>query len=94
MSDGGKEPVLAGLAMEWLERLDKMEGGVLRPPNKDLGSSDPELIKKWARFPGNTINGKVKHTAWVDTELTKCMLNDMVEDAGVKLYLHSCTIYR
>ena len=48
MSDGGKEPVLAGLAMEWLERLDKMEGGVLRPPNKDLGSSDPKLIKKWS----------------------------------------------
>jgi hypothetical protein len=89
MSDGGKEPVLAGLAMEWLERLDKIEGGTLRPPNHDIGSSDPKLIKKWQRFPGNTINGKVKHTAWVDTELTKCILNDMVEDAKVKLYLHS-----
>jgi hypothetical protein len=89
MSDGGKDPVIAGLAMEWLERLDKMENGTLRPRNKDIGSSDPILIKKWSRFMGNIVNGKIKHTAWVDTELTKCMLNDMVEDAKIKLYLHS-----
>jgi hypothetical protein len=89
MSDGGKDPVIAGLAMEWLERLDKMENGTLRPRNKDIGSSDPKLIKKWSRFMGNIVNGKIKHTAWVDTELTKCMLNDMVEDAKIKLYLHS-----
>ena len=89
MSDGGKDPIIAGLAMEWLERLDKMEDGVLRPRNKDIGSSDPKLLKKWNRFMGNTINGKIKHTAWVDTELTKCMLNDMVEDAKIKLFLHS-----
>lgn len=89
MSDGGKEPVIRGLTMEWLERLDKMENGVLRPRNEDIGSDDPALVKKWSRFMGNIINGKIKHTAWVDTELTKCMLNDMVEDAKVKLYLHS-----
>jgi hypothetical protein len=89
MSDGGKEPIIAGLAMEWLERLDKYEGGTLRPRNQDIGSSDPKLLKKWNRFMGNTINGKIKHTAWVDTELTKCILNDMVEDAKIKLYLHS-----
>ena len=35
---------------------------------------------------GNVINGHIEHTAWVDPELTKCMLNDMVEEAGVKLY--------
>ena len=38
---------------------------------------------------GNVINGRIEHTAWLDPELLKCILNDMVEDAGVKLYLHS-----
>jgi hypothetical protein len=89
MSDGGTKPVIAGLSLEWLERLDKLPGGVLRPRTEDIGSTDPKLIKYWNRFMGNTINGHIKHTAWVDTELTKCMLNDMVEEAKIKLYLHS-----
>jgi hypothetical protein len=89
MSDGGKEPIIAGLALEWLERLDKMPGGTLRPKMEDIGSSDPNLVAKWRRFMGNVINGRIEHTAWVDTELTKCMLNDMVEEADIKLFLHS-----
>ncbi len=88
MSDGGKEPVIAGLSLEWLERLDKI-GGVLRPAMRDIGSDDSALIKKWRRFFGNVINGRVEHTAWVDPELLKCVLNDMVEEAGIKLLLHS-----
>jgi hypothetical protein len=88
MSDGGKDPVIAGLNLEWLERLDKV-GGTLRPRMEDIGSDNPALVKKWSRFMGNTINGRIKHTAWVDPELLKCILNDMVEEAGIKLYLHS-----
>jgi len=89
MSDGGKEPVIAGLTLEWLERLDAIPGGTLRPRMEDIGSDDPALVKKWSRFMGNTVNGRIKHTAWVDPELLKCVLNDMVEEAGIKLYLHS-----
>ncbi len=89
MSDGGKEPIIAGLSLEWLERLDAIEGGTLRPRMKDLGSSNPKLVKYWERFMGCVINGKIKHTAWVDPELLKCVLNDMVEDAKIKLFLHS-----
>ncbi|MGD0780289.1 MAG: FAD-dependent oxidoreductase [Dehalococcoidales bacterium] len=88
MSDGGKEPVIAGLSLEWLERLDPL-GGTLRPRMQDLGSDDAKLVKKWRRFFGNVINGKIEHTAWVDPELLKCVLNDMVEEAGIKLFLHS-----
>jgi hypothetical protein len=64
MSDGGREPVIAGLSLEWLERLDAIEGGTLRPKMKDLGSSDPKLVKYWERFMGCVINSKTKHTAW------------------------------
>jgi hypothetical protein len=88
MSDGGKEPVIAGLSLEWLERLDKV-GGVLRPRLKDIGSNDESLVRQWRRFMGNVINGRIEHTAWVDPELLKCVLNDMVEETGIKLFLHS-----
>ena len=88
MSDGGKEPIIAGLCLEWLERLDAI-GGTLRPRMEDIGSTDEKLVTKWQRFMGNVNNGRIEHTAWVDPELLKCILNDMVEEAGVKLYLHS-----
>jgi hypothetical protein len=89
MSDGGREPIIAGLNMEWLERLDGIPGGTLRPRNEDIGSDDQELVKYWRRFMGCVINGHIEHTAWVDPELLKCVLNDMVEEAGIKLFLHS-----
>jgi hypothetical protein len=88
MSDGGKEAQIAGLCLEWLERLDKI-GGTLRPKMSDLGSTDKNLVAYWKRFMGNVNNGRIEHTAWVDPELLKCILNDMVQEAGIKLYLHS-----
>jgi hypothetical protein len=88
MSDGGDKPVIAGLCLEWLERLDAL-GGTLRPRMEDIGSADEKLISYWRRFMGNVTNGRIEHTAWVDPELLKCALNDMVEEAGIKLFLHS-----
>ncbi len=88
MSDGGKEPVIAGLNLEWLERLDKV-GGTLRPRIEEIGSTDEKLIRQWRRFMGNVINGHIEHTAWVDPELLKCILNDMVEETRINLFLHS-----
>jgi len=88
MSDGGSEPIIAGLSLEWLERLDAI-GGTLRPRMEDIGSADEKLVSYWRRFMGNVTNGRIEHTAWVDPELLKCVLNDMVEEAGVKLFLHS-----
>jgi hypothetical protein len=88
MSDGGKDPVIAGLSLEWLERLDVV-GGVLRPKMEEIGSDDTNLVSYWRRFMGNVTNGRIEHTAWVDPELLKCILNDMVEEAGIKLFLHS-----
>jgi FAD dependent oxidoreductase len=88
MSDGGKDPIIAGLCLEWLERLDAV-GGVLRPKMEEIGSDDKNLVSYWRRFMGNVTNGRIEHTAWVDPELLKCILNDMVEEAGVKLFLHS-----
>ena len=88
MSDGSKEQQIAGLCQEWIDRLEPI-GGVLVPRREDIGSNDPKLVKRWQRFMGNVNQGRIEYTAWVDPDLTKCILNDMVEEAGVKLYLHS-----
>jgi len=88
MSDGTGEQHIAGLCQEWIDRLAHIDG-VLVPERTDIGSRDEKLLSYWRRFMGNTINGMVKYTAWVDPELLKCVLNDMVENAGVKLLLHS-----
>ncbi len=88
MSNGGEEAYILGLTQEWLERLDAVNGA-LHPLLKECGSTDKNLVKRWQRFFGNVNDGRVVYTAWVDPELLKCVLNDMVEEAGVKLYLHS-----
>jgi hypothetical protein len=84
----GADRLIAGLCQEWIDRLDTI-GGVLVPRKEETGSSDEKLVSRWRRFMGNVNNDRVAYTAWVDPELLKCILNDMVEDAGVKLYLHS-----
>jgi hypothetical protein len=88
MSDGGKKQQIAGLCQEWLDRLEVI-GGSLHPRKEELGSTDKDLVARWRRYMGNVNNGRIEHTAWVDPELLKCVLNNMVEEAGVKLFLHS-----
>jgi hypothetical protein len=88
MSNGGS-PLMAGMVQEWIDRIDVLGGG-LHPRMEDIGSTDKDLVKKWRRFWGNvTPSGEIAHTAWVDPELLKCVLNDMVEETPVKLFLHS-----
>ena len=88
MSDGSEQQQIAGLCQEWIDRLEPI-GGVLVPRREEKGSTDEKLVSRWRRFMGNVNRGRIEYTAWVDPELLKCVLNDMVEEAGVKLYLHS-----
>ncbi len=88
MSDGSKEQQIAGLCQEWLDRLDKI-GGTLHPPRELLGSDDKAECARWQRYVGTVVGGRIRQTAWVDPELLKCVLNDMVEAAGIKLFPHS-----
>ncbi len=88
LSDGSKEQQIAGLCQEWLDRLDPI-GGTLHPPRELIGSDDKQACARWQRFFGTVIGGRIRQTAWVDPELLKCVLNDMVNEASIKLYLHS-----
>lgn len=88
MSDSTGEQLVGGLCQEWIDRLRPV-GGVLVPDYADLGSTDPDVLARWRRILFTVVGGRIRLTATVDPELLKCALNDMVEEAGVKLFLHS-----
>jgi hypothetical protein len=88
MSAGTHEQEIAGICQEIVDRTARF-GGVRRPEKQHLGSANKSLIEKLQRYQDFVVGGRVRMTAFVDPELTKCVLNDMVVDAGIKLYLHS-----
>ena len=90
MSDGiSREPQIAGLCLEWMERLSGIPGGMVGPTMDEVGSTDPKVIEKWKNHFSTVVDGRIRLTWTVDPEMLKCILNDMVEEAGVKLSLHS-----
>ncbi len=88
MSAGTSEQEIAGICQELVDRTDAL-GGVRRPDKRHLGSNDEKVIEKLRRYTDFVVAGRVRMSVMVDPELTKCVLNDMVGEAGVKLYLHS-----
>jgi flavin-dependent dehydrogenase len=90
LSDGTEQQVIAGLMQEMVDRLDA-RNAALYPKKEDWGSSDEQVLRYWRRRgTGSYISDRrVRYSVTVDPEILKCVLNDMVEEAGVKLYLHS-----
>jgi hypothetical protein len=90
MSSGGRERQIAGICQEMIDRLDDM-GGAVHPADDETGSTDEQTVRYWRRRGTNSFvpGGSVRYGALVDPEKLKCVLNDMVEEAGVKLLLHS-----
>jgi hypothetical protein len=90
MSDEAGGQQIAGLCQEMVERLDTM-GGAVHPTKEELGSGDKELVNYWlsrgCRFFAQ--EGRVTLNVLFDPEMFKCVLNDMVAESGVKLFLHS-----
>ncbi len=90
MSSGGRERQIAGICQEMIDRLDAIDGAV-HPSDKETGVTDDKTVRYWRRrgtfsmAPGDSV----RYGALVDPEQLKCVLNDMVEEAGVKLLLHS-----
>jgi hypothetical protein len=88
MSAGTGEQEIAGICQEIVDRTDLL-GGVRRPEKRHLGSADGSVIERLKRYQDFVVAGKVRMTVFVDPELTKCVLNDIIGGSGVKLYLHS-----
>ncbi|MFC2012193.1 FAD-dependent oxidoreductase [Chloroflexota bacterium] len=88
MSDGTETQLIAGLCQEWIDRLDARDACV-HPKKEEIGSGDKELLNRW-QSPFFAIEGRLIFGArGIDPEILKCVLNDMTEEAGVKLFLHS-----
>ena len=88
MSAGTAEQEVAGICQEIVDRLDAI-GGARHPDRKLLGSADSNVIRKLRHYHDFVVDGRVRMSVIVDPELLKCVLNDMIEEAGVKLCLHS-----
>ena len=90
MSDADGKQWVAGICEEIVERLDAI-GGAVHPPKEVLGSQDSSLVKYWlsrgCRFFAS--EGRVTLNVLTDPEKLKCVLMDIVEEAGVSLFLHS-----
>jgi hypothetical protein len=84
----GKQQI-AGLTQEWIDRLD-VRGAVDYPRKDHWGSMDKDLVRYYFdRIFFYVRLDRVIYAAVIDAEISKVILNDMVEEAGVKTYLHS-----
>lgn len=88
MSAGTEVMEIQGACSEMIDRLNVL-GAAHHPKKEHVGLSDEAIVRKYKRYFDFTVEGRVRMSVYTDPEMLKCILNDMVEEAGVKLYLHS-----
>jgi len=89
LSDFDGTMQIGGINQEWIERLTLREAET-HPPEEIWGSTDKRLIAYWNDRSFFTVReGHIVYASLIDAEISKCVLNDMVTEAGVKTYLHS-----
>jgi hypothetical protein len=97
LSDISGKQQIAGICQELIDRLDA-KGATDYPKKEDWGSTDERLVNHYIdsnlaffyiRDDRNTGRKRVLYTALTDPEIMKCELNNMMEEAGVTLRLHS-----
>jgi hypothetical protein len=97
LSDINGEQQITGICQELVDRLDDRDATDY-PKKEDWGSTDEKLVQHYIdanlawfyiRDDLNIGRKRVLYTALIDPEIMKCELNNMMEEAGVKLYLHS-----
>ena len=89
MTDINGKQVIAGITQEWIERLDKRDGADY-PKKEHWGSTDKKLVDYYKnRSFFYATDNRVGYSAHIDAEISKCLFQDMMEEAGIKTYLHS-----
>lgn len=90
MTGGTNELMPGGLMADIIKRLDEA-GACYHPPMEVLGSNKKEDVDHWRKEGMWFVSdeGRVRLTMYHDANMLKCIYNDMVVDAGVKLYLHA-----
>ncbi|MBN2059045.1 MAG: FAD-dependent oxidoreductase [Deltaproteobacteria bacterium] len=89
LSDFSGKQQIAGITQEWIDRLNLREAADY-PKKEHWGSDDEKLVSYYQnRSFFNIREQRVIYSAHIDAEISKCILQDMAEEAGVKTYLHA-----
>lgn len=90
LDDGRGRQVIGGLCQEVIDRVAK-RGAAYFPPQGEWGSSDEALVRRdqrWGLVWGHGPH-RVRYSVAYNPEEFKFALNQTVEEAGVRLLLHS-----
>jgi 2-polyprenyl-6-methoxyphenol hydroxylase-like FAD-dependent oxidoreductase len=90
LDDGRGRQVIGGLCQEVTDRVAK-RGAAYFPPQSEWGSEDEALVRRdqrWGLVWGHGPH-RVRYSVAYDPEEFKFALNQMVEEAKVKLLLHA-----
>ena len=89
LSDFNGVMQIGGINQEWIERLTMREAET-HPPEEIWGSDDKRLASYWNDRSFFTVReGRIVYSSLIDAEISKFVLNQMVNEAKVKTYLHS-----
>jgi hypothetical protein len=89
LSDFSGVMQIGGINQEWIERLSAREAET-HPPRETWGSTDRRLISYWNDRSFFTVReGRIVYSSLINAEISKVVLNQMVDEAKVKTYLHS-----
>jgi 2-polyprenyl-6-methoxyphenol hydroxylase-like FAD-dependent oxidoreductase len=89
LSDFNGKQQIAGISQEWIDRL-KTRHAADHPKKEHWGSRDPKLTAYYEdRSFFNVRERTVLYSVHIDAEISKCILQDMMKEAGVTTYLHS-----
>src|SRR5512136_2354417 len=89
LSDLSGKQQIAGINQEWIDRL-KRRDAVDHPKKEHWGSKDPKLVAYYEDRSFFYVREKtVLYSVHIDAEISKCILQDMMKEAGVTTYLHS-----
>jgi hypothetical protein len=84
----GKQQI-AGITQEWIDRL-AVRNAVDMPKKEHWGSMDKELVRYYfERSFFYTRLDRVSYAAIIDAEISKIILNEMVEEAKIKVFCHA-----
>lgn len=90
LDDGRGQQVIGGLCQEVTDRVAK-RGAAYFPPQAEWGSEEEALVRRaqrWGLVWGHGPH-RVRYSVAYDPEEFKFALNQMSEDAGVRLLLHA-----
>lgn len=89
LSDFDGNMQIGGINQEWIERLT-VRDAEMHPPEEIWGSDDRRLVNYYNERSFFWVREKrIIYSSIINAEVSKCILNDMVNEAKIKTYLHT-----